>query len=163
MFPLKAEKGELYSRNENTYNLGQKEKRNGIIKQTLYPDFAFAVKKQGYGNGENLGVSIGVSSRTIRNDIKELNQILKDYGACVVSEISQGYHLRIEDQEKFSGFLKGLERQKKGRDFQNIIPSEPEDRVRYIISKLLLASLNGSQEIIDFLTWKKNCLSALRL
>lgn len=100
--------------------------------------------------GENLGVSIGVSSRTIRNDIKELNQILKDYGACVVSEISQGYHLRIEDQEKFSGFLKGLERQKKGRDFQNIIPSEPEDRVRYIISKLLLASLNGSQEIIDF-------------
>ena len=31
--------------------------------------------------GENLGVSIGVSSRTIRNDIKELNQTLKDYGA----------------------------------------------------------------------------------
>lgn len=100
--------------------------------------------------GENLGVSIGVSSRTIRNDIKELNQTLKDYGACVISEIGQGYHLQIEDQKKFSELIEHLEQQKKGRNFQNIIPSEPKDRVRYIISKLLLSSLNGSKEIIDF-------------
>ncbi len=63
--------------------------------------------------GENLGVSIGVSSRTIRNDIKELNQTLKDYGACVISEIGQGYHLQIEDQEKFSELIEHLEQQKK--------------------------------------------------
>lgn len=99
--------------------------------------------------GENLAISIGVSSRTIRNDMKDLNHVLGEYGAGVMSEIGQGYYLKIEDHDKFSVFLKELEQQKKEKNFQNIIPSEPEDRVRYIISKLLLQSLNGRKEIID--------------
>lgn len=99
--------------------------------------------------GGSLAFSIGVSSRTIRNDMKELNSALKQYGAEVVSEIGQGYYLRIKEQNKFSEFLEQIERQGKEKDFQNIIPSEPEDRVRYIISKLLLSSLNGRKEIID--------------
>lgn len=35
---------------------------------------------------------------------------------------------------------------KREKDFKNIIPSEPEDRVKYIISKLLLSILNGRKE-----------------
>ena len=100
--------------------------------------------------GENLGVSIGVSSRTIRTDIKELNEFLEPYQAGVVSKIGQGYELKIQDQKLFSKLLKELKQQEKGKNFQNIIPSEPEDRVRFIISKLLLSSLNGSKEVIDF-------------
>ena len=37
--------------------------------------------------GDNLAVAIGVSSRTIRNDMKDLNRALEDHGASVVSEI----------------------------------------------------------------------------
>lgn len=37
--------------------------------------------------GDQLAVSIGVSSRTIRNDMKDLNAVLENQGACVVSEI----------------------------------------------------------------------------
>ncbi len=100
--------------------------------------------------GDNLAVSIGVSSRTIRNDMKDLNRALEDHGASVVSEIGQGYYLKIEDQEKFLAFQNEMEEQKREKDFKNIIPSEPEDRVKYIISKLLLSILNGRKEKIEF-------------
>lgn len=100
--------------------------------------------------GDNLAVSIGVSSRTIRNDIKDLNRTLEDHGANVASEIGQGYYLKIEDQEKFLAFQEEMEQNKREKDFKNIIPSEPKDRVRYIISKLLLSSLNGRKEKIEF-------------
>ena len=96
--------------------------------------------------GDNLAVSIGVSSRTIRNDMKDLNRALEDHGASVVSEIGQGYYLKIEDQEKFLTFQNEMEEHKREKDFKNIIPSEPEDRVKYIISKLLLSTLNGRKE-----------------
>ena len=100
--------------------------------------------------GDNLAVSIGVSSRTIRNDMKDLNRALEDHGASVVSEIGQGYYLKIEDQEKFLTFQNEMEEHKREKDFKNIIPSEPEDRVKYIISKLLLSILNGRKEKIEF-------------
>lgn len=100
--------------------------------------------------GDNLAVAIGVSSRTIRNDMKDLNRALEDHGASVVSEIGQGYYLKIEDQEKFSSFQNEMEKEKREKDFKNIIPSEPEDRVKYIISKLLLSTLNGKKEKIEF-------------
>lgn len=100
--------------------------------------------------GDNLAVSIGVSSRTIRNDMKDLNRALEDHGASVVSEIGQGYYLKIEDQEKFLTFQNEMEEHKREKDFKNIIPSEPEDRVKYIISKLLLSTLNGRKEKIEF-------------
>lgn len=100
--------------------------------------------------GDNLAVAIGVSSRTIRNDMKDLNRALEDHGASVVSEIGQGYYLKIEDQEKFLAFQNEMEEQKREKDFKNIIPSEPEDRVKYIISKLLLSILNGRKEKIEF-------------
>lgn len=45
--------------------------------------------------GDNLAVAIGVSSRTIRNDMKDLNRALEDHGASVVSEIGQGYYFKV--------------------------------------------------------------------
>lgn len=100
--------------------------------------------------GDQLAVSVGVSSRTIRNDMKDLNSGLENHGACVVSEIGQGYYLKITNREKFLEFQDRMEQQNREKNFQNIIPSEPEDRVRYIISKLLLASLNERKEKLEF-------------
>mgnify|MGYP005609730243 CR=1 FL=1 len=61
--------------------------------------------------GDNLAVAIGVSSRTIRNDMKDLNRALEDHGASVVSEIGQGYYLKIEDQEKFLNRIAEIRKQ----------------------------------------------------
>ena len=51
--------------------------------------------------GDNLAVAIGVSSRTIRNDMKDLNRALEDHGASVVSEIGQGYYLKIDEDFEY--------------------------------------------------------------
>ena len=81
--------------------LVQKEKSNGNIKQTSIQILKLLLKNKECMTGDNLAVAIGVSSRTIRNDMKDLNRALEDHGASVVSEIGQGYYLKIEDQEKF--------------------------------------------------------------
>ena len=52
-------------------------------------------------NGDKIALSVGVSSRTIRNDIKELNTLLVQYDAEIVSEIGIGYFLKINDNQKF--------------------------------------------------------------
>ncbi len=96
--------------------------------------------------GDNLAVAIGVSSRTIRNDMKDLNRALEDHGCKRCIRDGQGYYLKIEDQEKFLAFQNEMEEQKREKDFKNIIPSEPEDRVKYIISTIL----NGRKEKIEF-------------
>ena len=44
LFPLKAEKGELYLPQQIAYNLVQKEKSHGNIKQAMYSDSGFAIE-----------------------------------------------------------------------------------------------------------------------
>ena len=92
---------------------------------------------------------MGVSTRTVRNDIKELNQMLADRGAEITSEIGQGYKLTVSDSRKFDLLKKEIRKEESSKPFQNIIPSDSEERVHYIISRLLLNSLN-SGERIDF-------------
>ena len=36
-------------------------------------------------SGENIGIELGITSRTVRSDIKKLSEYLKDNGARVVS------------------------------------------------------------------------------
>ena len=59
-------------------------------------------------NGDKIALSVGVSSRTIRNDIKELNTLLVQYDAEIVSEIGIGYFLKINDNQKFQNFLEEI-------------------------------------------------------
>ena len=62
--------------------------------------------------GDRLAFSIGVSSRTIRNDMKELNSLLEGWGAEAVAEIGQGYCLKVRDEETFQKFLNQIEQKK---------------------------------------------------
>lgn len=52
--------------------------------------------------GEILCNNLGVSSRTIRSDIKELNKVLEKNGANIISEKARGYKLEILDEELFN-------------------------------------------------------------
>jgi len=84
--------------------------------------------------GERLGSIIKVTPRTIRNDIKDLNHLLVNSGATVLSLRSQGYLLEIINQEDFNNFIFS------SVEFVNNIPVEPEDRVQYLMKKVLLMS-----------------------
>ncbi|MED3912460.1 BglG family transcription antiterminator [Peribacillus simplex] len=75
-----------------------------------------------------------VSSRTIRNDIKELDNLLSEHGATVRSVRGTGYELKINDERSFHNFLQDISRDLQ----QGVIPTLPEDRVQYLIKRLLL-------------------------
>lgn len=98
---------------------------------------------------ETIALSLGVTSRTIRKDIKELNDILKEYHSEIISEFGRGYLLKTENKEELYQIVH-KEKEEKTLSFQcNIIPTEPDDRVYYIFSKLLKNALS-QEEVISF-------------
>lgn len=80
-----------------------------------------------------LSVSLQVTSRTIRTDIKELNERLAPYQAAVSAVRGAGYELLINDENAFRRFMKEEVEQ------EEPLAVLPEERVRFILKKLLLA------------------------
>lgn len=141
----------------NDYNLSiptsiMSNKEEGTMEKynkRLFKILHFFLENEKRITGASIALSVGVSTRTVRNDIKELNQILEEYGAEITSEIGQGYKLVVADQGKFDALKKESQKEETSKPFQNIIPSDSEERVHYIISRLLLHSLNSGARI-DF-------------
>ncbi|GAB3066617.1 BglG family transcription antiterminator [Salinicoccus sesuvii] len=84
--------------------------------------------------GERLAHIIQVSSRTIRNDLKEIDQYLSSTGARIVSNRNEGYQLQIGDGENFKQSVYDLIK------IDDNIPTEPRDRVNFLVEKFLLSS-----------------------
>ena len=91
--------------------------------------------------GDQLCTTVGVSSRTIRSDIKELNDTLKGHGAAILSEKGKGYILEITNKEKFKEIYSN---EKEKDNYINLIS---ESRAEYIIIKLLLNEIKGIDAI----------------
>lgn len=99
---------------------------------------------------ETIALSLGVTSRTIRKDIKELNELLKEYDSEIISEFGRGYFLQTKERQKLYQLIH-KEKEEKTVSLQcNIIPTEPDDRVYYIFSKLLKNALNQKEVISLF-------------
>lgn len=85
---------------------------------------------------EDLANVIHVTSRTVRNDIKELDAILLRNGAEIKSTRGTGYELVVQDEQRFRKFMQDI--------FQSDAlqhdgsPTLPEERVQYLIKRLLL-------------------------
>lgn len=60
--------------------------------------------KKSYINSIELADMLGVSSRTVKRDLKEISEILKNNGA-EVEATNQGYRLIINEDELFSQFI----------------------------------------------------------
>lgn len=79
-----------------------------------------------------------VTSRTAREDVKHINDTLMHHGAEVQSLKGKGYILMIEDEAAFKSFLE--------KEFQTTavspssFPDFPEERVRFLIKRLLLSN-----------------------
>ncbi|WHZ03823.1 BglG family transcription antiterminator [Neobacillus sp. YX16] len=85
---------------------------------------------------EYLANVIQVTSRTIRNDIKELETIISKYGASIKSIRGAGYTLKIDDDKVFRKFL--LEEFQSEKLKPSMLPNTPEERVHYLMQRLLL-------------------------
>lgn len=99
--------------------------------------------------GQQLAFSIDVTSRTIRNDIKELNSYLEDYGVEIVSKSGEGYSIPAKSREKLNKLMVLFQDEKSKKNKPKIIPSNPQDRVGYLVSRLLISSLSD-EEHLDF-------------
>lgn len=76
-----------------------KENRIKKIFEILTDDFKAYTAK-------DISKIVNFSSKTVREDIKELNLLLKDNGATIKSKSGVGYTFIINDKDKFSKFVK---------------------------------------------------------
>ncbi|CQR54633.1 BglG family transcription antiterminator [Paenibacillus riograndensis] len=83
--------------------------------------------------GEQLAIEIGVTSRTIRSDIKVLHDLISSHGAEVQSLRGIGYELKISDRSAFDAWLK------KHMSSAAVATGTFMDRVGFVMRTLLLA------------------------
>lgn len=87
-----------------------------------------------YMSSELLASKIGVSSKTIRNEMKELSSFLMNHGARIETKPKKGSRLIVEDEKKYHAYFQSLSIVK-----ANEIPSSTEQRVQYLLEYLLNA------------------------
>ncbi|OBU02642.1 BglG family transcription antiterminator [Morganella psychrotolerans] len=75
-----------------------------------------------------------VSTRTIRSDINEINELINDHGAHILYERGHGYRLKIDDNVLFEAFTQQDET-------ENSIPRTGKERIDALLLKLLMLSL----------------------
>lgn len=79
-----------------------------------------------------------VTSRTARNDMKELDTLLSKHGAGVKSIRGTGYELEVWDDQAFHRLLQELFQDDSLQ--QGGVPDTQEERVQYLLQRLLLTS-----------------------
>jgi len=110
---------------------------------------------ESYQTAVELADMIGVSEKTVRTRMKELNGTLAAHGAGVISKQKLGYLLRIDDTAVYAVFLSAI-----GTKEQQL-PSNAEERESYILTYLL----NNSgyvkiESIADFLYISRKTITA---
>ncbi len=89
-----------------------------------------------YQTAEALAEELGVSSKTIRNQLKNLNELLSEFEVYVESKHGSGYRLVVANP----GRRKELEELMQKRELQeSAIPNSSEERVQYLLEYLLNA------------------------
>lgn len=89
---------------------------------------------------EELESEFSISNRTLRNEVKVLNEIGIQNGFVIKKKQDQGYFIRVECEERFKSFLEELE------DTQS--PDVPHVRVNNLIMLLLQST---KFQTLDFL------------
>lgn len=86
-------------------------------------------------SGPELSEQLGITVRTLRNDLKDYRKELLENGIEIVSKHAIGYQLIIKDEEKYYNYLEMM--LKEGSQNQMLIPIYPEDRIHYLIRMFL--------------------------
>lgn len=81
-----------------------------------------------------LSTDLQVSSKTVRNDIQGLNSLLRSHNMKINSYRGKGYTLEMDGENALQRFLQDMEETKE------IIPDEPDDRVSFLVERVLLDS-----------------------
>ena len=84
-------------------------------------------------SGNELAKMFDVSSRTIRSDIKSLNELIKGYGIKICSSKQEGYF--IPEEQKNTGLSVAKEIYREEATLSKF-PNTPSERFAFILLKL---------------------------
>ena len=103
----------------------------------------------GYVTGNELVKLCNVSIRTIRIDIKKINELLKEYNIKIDSSVKKGYYLTniSKDLLKENDIIRSVW----DNEYIAQIPNTPIERQMYIILKLTMNTYISVEELIDTL------------
>lgn len=104
------------------------DKRSRLILEKL-------IGNEGPVTSDEFAVAAGVTSRTIKSDIKKIAEFLPVFGAELKSRPGIGYEVEVVDEDIFSEFKMQLRFE--SRDECKRIPQSKFQRINYIIMKLL--------------------------
>ena len=116
-----------------------------MINQRELKIINFLTNKDHYITGNKISSFIGISSKTLRVDIKDINQKLKRTNAEIICVKGRGYILNVIDKNALNIELAKLSEEKV--DINNFIPTTSDSRVTYIIKKLLTLELKENKGI----------------
>lgn len=104
-----------------------------------------------------LASALGITPKTVRNDIELINLLLERVGAQIVSKLGSGYYIEISIHNEFYIFLQSFN--EKYID-NSTIPNYNHERLRYIIHNLLvLDNYIKSETLIDELFISRSTLT----
>lgn len=99
-----------------------------VIGKRLFNMFELLSEKE-YKTAESFSVTLGLSNKTIRSLLKELDDILKENGAYIESKNGYGYKLVVSDKTKIE--------QLKLSNQRKYVPETSEERIQYLLEYLL--------------------------
>ena len=71
-----------------------------------------------YTSVNDLESLLGITDRTIRNDIQEINNDLEKNGAIIKLKRNHGYYISILDEDKYNNFIKEMDTELHGREWR---------------------------------------------
>lgn len=117
-----------------------------------YWDILYVLSEEDYLPAKIIGDRIGVSEKTIRTRIKELNSILDKFNSEIKSKKGSGFILKVEDKDKLINSIQS--------ESKTILPSDNDDRTKYIFFKLLTTNNYVKiEELSEELFVSKNIIS----
>src|SRR5690625_688883 len=90
-----------------------------------------------YVTGIELATKLGVTARTIREDIKTINKKIINYDTKIISKKSKGYKITSKSKEQITTLVNLIKAESLSLNSNSITP---DDRERYIIKRLLFAN-----------------------
>lgn len=118
----------------------------------------FLINSKSKQSGDSIATILGVSTRTVRNDIKKINNILEEFNADITAYKGKGYQLNVYHINKFNEFKRTI-----------LDLTTRHELVNLLIGKLLINTFTGKilyqQDLADdlyiSLSSLKNILSTI--
>ena len=111
------------------------------------------LKQDEYRTAKQLAQQLGVSEKTVRTGLQELDHQLEEFGAKVMSKPRFGYCLEVSDKERFEKYRDEVEGSRR-------VPETGQERSEYLMACLLFArGYMKIDELCDFIYVSKTTLS----